>query len=263
MRAFISSSILLVGSLMALHCRAEDFAAVVSPPRFEVAAKAGTTLRQVIEVTNRSVTPAHYRFHTADFVLGADYGITFHDELLPGSCRPWVAVERSQVELPSGGTIRYRFEVQVPADAPSGECRFAIMIESAEPSVTKAGAIQLPIVGRIGVIVYVTVGDGAPQLEIFGPEVVTQNGQRLPALRVHNSGTAHTRMSGFLTGKDASGRSFDFTPSDLPILPGEIRSVVFAPSTPDGTTPTLTFPVSVKGTLQWSDQKTDLNETFR
>jgi hypothetical protein len=262
-RALIANSILLIVSLVAIEARAEDFAAVVSPPRFELAAKAGTKLRQVIEVTNRSPTPAHYRFHTADFVLGPDYGLTFHDELLPQSCRPWVAIERSLVALPGGGTIRYRFEVQVPPDAPAGECRFAVMIEADEPSMTKAGAVQLPIVGRIGVIVYVTVGDGAPQLEVFGPEVVAQNGQRLPALRVHNSGNVHTRMSGFLTGKDATGRTFDFTPSDLPILPGDVRSVIFTPSSSDTPSPTLTFPVSIKGTLEWSDQKTDLNETFR
>jgi fimbrial chaperone protein len=245
------------------YARADGFAAVVSPPRFELAGKAGAKSRQIIEVTNRSETPARYRFHTADFVLGADYGVTFHDELLPGSCRPWVAIERPLVSLPAGGTIRYRFEVQVPADAPVGECRFAIMIEGDEPSVTKAGAAQLPIVGRIGVIVYVSVGNATPQIEVFGPEVVTYNGQRVPALRVHNAGNAHTRMSGFLTGKDASGRSYDFTPSDLPILPGEVREVVFTPSTADKTTPTLVFPVSVRGTLEWADQKTELDETFK
>jgi hypothetical protein len=262
-RALITNSFALLGLLTAIDTHAEDFAAVVSPPRFELAGKAGTTLRQIIEVTNRSPTPAHYRFHTADFVLGPDYGLTFHDDLLPQSCRPWVAIERSLVELPGGGTIRYRFEVQVPPDAPAGECRFAVMIEADQPSMTKAGAVQLPIVGRIGVIVYVAVGNAAPQLEIFGPEVVTQNGQRLPALRVHNSGNVHTRMSGFLTGKDATGKTYDFTPSDLPILPGDVRSVIFTPSSPDGPSPTLTYPVSVKGTLEWSDQKADLNETFR
>jgi fimbrial chaperone protein len=262
-RALVSTAILLAASLAATATRAEDFAAVVSPPRFELTTKAGATLRQVIEVTNRSPAPARYRVHTSDFILGPDYGLTFHDELLPGSCRPWVAIERPLVALPGGGTIRYRFEVQVPADAPASECRFAVMIEAEEPSMTKAGALELPIVGRIGIIVYVTVGGATPQLEIFGPEIVTQNGVRVPALRVHNNGSAHTRMSGFLTGKDATGRTYDFTPSDLPILPGEVRSVVFTPSTADSANPVLTFPVSVRGTLEWSDQKTDLDETFK
>jgi hypothetical protein len=236
---------------------------LVSPPRFELAGKSGGTLRQTLEVTNRSSTPGKFRVHTADFVLGADYGVTFHDELQADSCRPWVAIERPLVTLAAGATIRYRFEVQVPKDAPAGECRFAIMIEADEPSVTKAGAVQLPIVGRIGVIVYVTVGDAAPQIEMFGPEVITLNGQRVPALRVHNAGNAHTRMSGFLTGKDASGRKYDFTPSDFPILPGEVCEVFLTPSASDNPTPTLSFPVTVQGTLEWADQSTELDERFK
>jgi len=248
----------------AAHARADGFAALVSPPRFEVSAKPGATLRQVIEITNHSNAPSRYRLHTADFVLGADYGVTFQNELLPGSCRPWVAIERPLVALPAGGTIRYRFEVQVPKDAPTGECRFAVMIEADEPSLANAGAVQLPVVGRIGVIVYVAIGDAAPQIEVFGPEVVTHNGQQLPALRVHNRGNAHTRMSGFLSGKDASGQKYDFTPSELPILPGEVRDVLLTPSTGDNSTaPSLTFPVTVQGKLEWANQSIPLDERFK
>lgn len=263
MRRLILTATFLCASWGAREALADGFAALVSPPRFEVSGKPGTTVRQVLELTNRSATPAQFRIHTADFVLGADYGVTFHDELLPDSCRPWVAIERPAVTLPGGGTIRYRFEVQVPRDAPAGECRFGIMIEGDEPSVTKAGAVQLPIVGRIGVIVYVKVGDAAPQIEVFGPDVVTLNGRRLPALRVHNSGNAHTRMSGFLTGKDASGNKYDFTPSDLPILPGEMREVFLTPSTADNESPSLSFPVTVQGTLEWADQSTEIDERFK
>jgi hypothetical protein len=70
-------------------------------------------------------------------------------------------------------------------------------------------------------------------------------------------------MNGFLTGTDATGRKFDFTPSDLPILPGEVREVPLTPSTSDNPTPTLTFPVAVRGTLEWSDQRTELDEHFK
>ncbi len=263
MRRLLLTTTLLLSALTAANARAEGFAALVSPPRFEVSGKPGATVRQVIEITNRSNTPTRYRIHTSDFVLGADYGVAFHDELLPGSCRPWVAIERPVAALPAGGTIRYRFEVQVPADAPAGECRFAIMIEADEASLTSAGAVQLPVVGRIGVIVYVSVGSAAPQIEVFGPQIVNHNGQQVPALRVHNAGNAHTRMSGFLSGKDASGRKYDFTPSDLPILPGEVRDVLLTPSTPDNTNPTLTFPVSVQGTLEWANQSIPLDERFK
>jgi hypothetical protein len=263
MRRLLITTTLLLSAFTAPHAGAQGFAALVSPPRFEFGGKPGATVRQVVEITNRSAAATRFRLHTADFVLAADYGVTFHDELVPGSCRPWVAIERPLVELPAGATMRYRFEVQVPADAPAGECRFALMVEGDEPSLASAGAVRLPIVGRIAIIVYVTVGDAAPQIEVFGPEVVTHNGQRVPALRVHNAGNAHTRMGGFLSGKDATGAKYDFTPSDLPILPGEVREVLLTPSTADNPNPTLTFPVSVQGTLEWANQSTPLDEHFK
>lgn len=120
----------------------------------------------------------------------------------------------------------------------------------------------MPITGRIGVIVYVAVGDSRPDMEILGPTITTLNGQRVPTLRVHNGGSAHGRVSGFLTGTDANGISYDFTPADFPILPQEEREVFLTPSTAAQEHPTLTFPVTVKGTLEWGGQKTELNQRF-
>ena len=253
---------LLLAASHAAAAAAAGFAALVSPPRFDLTSRSGATVRQVFELTNRSAAPAKFRVHTADFTLGADYSVAFQDELQPDSCRPWVAIERPEVALPGGGTIRYRFEVQVPKDAPAGECRFGILIEGEEPAVAQSGALRLPVVGRIGIIVYVIVGEARPQIEVFGPQVLTLNGQKVPALRVHNAGTAHARISGFLSGTDAKGIKYDFNPSDLPILPGDVREVFLTPSTPRNDHPTLAFPVTVHGTLEWGNQSTELNERF-
>jgi hypothetical protein len=38
--------------------------------------------------------------------------------------------------------------------------------------------------------------------------------------------------------------------------------VLLTPSTDDKQTPTLTFPVTVQGTLEWAKQRTELNEIF-
>jgi hypothetical protein len=262
MRGRVFFVLAVLGVVHAAGAHAQGFAAMVSPPRFELAARPGKTLRSVIEVSNRSTTPAHYLVHTADWNFAPDFTVSFHDELQPDSCRPWVAIERPEVVVPGAGTLRYRFEVSVPADAPAGECRFAVMIEGAEPSIARSKGLDMPVSGRIGVIVYLTVGDGAPELEVLGPKVATLNGQQIPVLRIHNSGTAHCRMSGFLTGKDAKGVSYDFTPSDFPILPHEEREVFLTPSTATDDHPTLTFPVTVKGTLEWGTQKTELNQRF-
>jgi fimbrial chaperone protein len=262
MRRSFSTLLTLAGVVLAATVQAQGFAALVSPPRFELSAKPGKTLRSVIEVSNRSTTPARFLIHTADWTLASDFSVTFHDDLQPGSCRPWVAIERPEVEVPGGGTLRYRFEVTVPADAPPGECRFAVMIQGAEPSIAVSKGLDMPVTGRIGVVVYVTVGDGAADLEVLGPKVATLNGQQVPTLRVHNAGSAHGRMTGFLSGTDAKGVSYDFAPTDFPILPHEEREVFLTPSTPTNDHPTLTFPVTVKGTLEWGNHKTELNQLF-
>jgi hypothetical protein len=252
----------LMGVFFGTAAHAQGFAALVSPPRFELSAPAGKTLRSVIEVSNRSTAPAHYLMHTADWSFAPDFSVNFHEELQPGSCRPWVAIERPDVVVPGGGTLRYRFEVNVPANAPVGECRFAVMIEGAEPAMAKSQGMDMPVTGRIGVIVYLVIGDAAPALEVLSPKVATLNGQPLPTLVVHNSGNAHTRVSGFLTGTDAKGVSYDFTPSDFPILPHEEREVFLSPSNAKEEHPTLTFPVTVKGKLEWGKQSTELNQRF-
>src|ERR1700688_4637103 len=114
-----------VGILLSASVHAQGFAALVSPPRFELATRPGKTLRSVIEVSNRSTTPGRYLIHTADWTLSPDFTVNFHDELQTDSCRPWVAIEPPEVVVPGNGILRYRFEVSVPADAPAGECRVA------------------------------------------------------------------------------------------------------------------------------------------
>jgi len=252
----------LVGIVLSASVQAQGFAALVSPPLFELATKPGKTSRSVIEISNRSTSPGHYLIHTADWTLSPEFSMSFQDELQPGSCRPWVAIERPEVLVPAGGTLRYRFEVTVPADAPAAECRFAVMIEGADPSVAASKGLSLPVTGRIGVIVYMNVGDAAPEIEILGPKIATLNGREVPTLRVHNGGNAHGRITGFLTGTDAKGISYDFMPADFPILPHEERVVFLTPSTPSEEHPTLTFPVTVKGTLEWGSHKTELDQRF-
>jgi hypothetical protein len=262
MRHPIRYLLALICALSSTPSLADGFAAVVSPPRFELAAKPGQTLRQVFELSNRSAASAPFLFQTADWTLAPDFGVTFQDELQPGSCRPWVALERPEAALSAGATMRYRFEIAVPADTAVGECRFAVLIEGKEPAIAISNGLQLPIAGRIGVIVYVTIVDAAPRLEILGPKIVSLNGRQLPTLRVHNAGAAHGRMSGFLTGTDAKGTRYDFNPSDFPILPGQETDVYLTPSTATDDHPTLTFPVTVRGTLEWGKQKTELNQQF-
>ncbi len=259
---FLPIGIFLLGLLPAASALAQGFAAMASPPRFELRMKPGQVAREIVEIINADSAVGRYRVKTADWSLGADASVTFHDDLRAGSCRPWVAIERGQVQVPPSGRQRYRFEIAVPADAPAGECRFALLIEGEDPVKAQSSGLLIPVTGRLGVIVYVAVGDARPQLEIVEPTTVDVNGQRVPALRVRNIGNAHGRLSGFLSGTDAKGREFEFTPSSFPILPGETRTIALAPAAAREDGSGVAFPITVRGQVEWDNGRVDFDRRF-
>lgn len=248
--------------LLASAARAQGFSALVSPPRFEGRAEAGSTYRNLIEISNVSDAPAHFTVQTADWSFGPDATVAFSDALAADSCRPWVGLEAADINLAPNAKRRYRFEVRVPADAPSRECRFAIMIEG-DPE-TVAGSNAPPVSGRIGVIVYLAIGDAAAKLEVVGRSVQTVDGNAVPVLSVRNGGNAHGRLQGFLDGTDASGKRYAFAPSTLPILPGETREITLTPQADnaDLPVPVLAWPLQLEGRLEWGAQRLDINKTF-
>lgn len=238
---------------------AQGFAAYISPPRFEVQVQPGQRLREVLEIQHVGQQRGGYRLYTNDWTFGADNAVAFTDELAPDSCRPWVAIERRELTLESGARYRYRFEINPPADTPPRECRFAIMVEGQDPARVQ-GSVSFPVGGRIGVIVYAAVGDAKPDLALTATRVETVQGQPTAVLQVRNSGTAHGRLQGFVNGTDADGKSYELAPADLPILPGETRSIALVPVAEDGKpVPQPRFPLTVKGSLEWGANRLPLD----
>jgi len=242
---------------------AQGFAAMISPPRFELSLKPGEKTRQVMEITNASAQAAKFFFKTADWTLDKAGGVAFDESLTAGSCRPWVAIEAREVTVSGGGKYRYRFEVSAPADAPAGECRFAVLAEGEPQSVKAANGPALAMSGRIAVIVYVSTGNAAPVLEITASKVEMINGEATPVLQVKNTGNAHGRLDGFLSGTDASGKKLEFDISTLPILPGEIRAITLSVSRGERDAAVkIAYPVTIRGNLEWANKSTPFEQRF-
>ena len=240
------------GAALALCVSAHaQFSLAVSPPRFELSTRPGQTVREVIELTQKDTQAGAYQLKTADWTLRSDGAVEFSDALLPGSCRPWVAIERRELSISTGRPYRFRFEAAPPADTPPVECRFAIMIEGRES--TKPRDMPIALAARIGVVVYLAVGDVAPVLELAGTSVRTIDGRPTPVLTIRNSGSAHGRLAGFLEGKDADGAAFELQPSTIPIMPGETREIPLVANKPGDTDTAITvrFPATAKGKLDW------------
>lgn len=256
LRAFFAA-----GLWMALAAHAQQFAAMVSPPRFELTSPPGRTQRQVIEITNSDVQSATYRLRTVDWTLEAGGAVRLEEALAKESCRPWVSIERREITIPANGRFRYRFEVAVPADA-TGECRFALVLEGGASTVKAGENISIPVSAQIAVIVYVTIGDAAPVLTVERTAVVEREGQRMPVMYVRNAGNAHGRFEGFLEGTDANGKRIEFSPSGLPILPGETREIPLVVASEADPRPTLVFPLQIRGNLEWSGKTIPLDARF-
>lgn len=246
-----------LGIALAVVCAgspaAAQFSAAISPPRVELDAPAGKTVRSVIEITNTSPLAGEYKVYTNDWSLTADGKINFSSELADDSCRSWVAIERKQISVPSGSRFRYRFEVSPPFDTAARECRFALMIESSEQGV-ESGPVNIPMSGRIGVIVYARVGDVVPDLRVVRSLVAQSDGKAVPALEVFNAGQATGRFFGFVTARLADGSVVDLSPNSVPILPGMRRTVELLPvppaDRPNDKSPELRWPLRVSGTLE-------------
>ncbi|MDQ0570889.1 hypothetical protein QFZ42_002723 [Variovorax paradoxus] len=240
----------LVALTMGTPAQAQ-FSLAVSPPRFELSTKPGERVRDVIELTHRDTQAGAYKLKTADWTFRPDASVDFSDELLPGSCRPWVAIERRELSITPGRPYRFRFEVTPPADTPPTECRFAVMIEGQQAAA--APGVPVALGARIGVIVYVAVGNVAPVLELAGTSVQTVDGQATPVLKIRNTGTAHGRLAGFLSGTDASGTALELQASTTPIMAGETRDIALLANKPgESETPVaVRFPITISGKLEW------------
>lgn len=242
--------------------QAQGFAVYISPPRFEVQATPGQPLRQVLEIQHVGQEKGNFRIYTSDWTLQPDNSVTFSEALGPDSCRPWVAIERRELLIEPGARYRYRFEITPPPGTPARECRFAIMVEGLDKARAQ-GNLDIPVGGRIGVIVYATIGNAAPQLAIVGTRVDTRNGQPTAVVDVRNSGNAHGRLEGYVNGTDATGARFEMAPSDLPILAGETRAVTITPVMEEGKpAPEVRFPLTIKGNLEWGKNRLPLDTSF-
>lgn len=247
--------------MMIVAAPAMGFSAMVSPPRFELSAKPGQTLREVLEISHADSTAGGYRFATADWTLAADGSVSFTEALAANSCRPWVAIERRSANLPANGRMKFRVEINVPADAPPSECRFALLVQG-DDQVVRSGALPVPVAGRIGVIFYVLVGGAAPKLNITPNGVHVIDQVSAPVVKVSNIGNGHGRLGGVLTAVDAKGQKFELVPTSMPILAGETRDVPLMPNAVGGGPANPTLPLRVSGKIEWGDTTTLLEHEF-
>ena len=243
--------------LAAAGAQAAPFEIAVLPSRFEVSVESGKRLGQSLEIQNLGAEATTVALRTLDWHYSEQGEVSYYDALQPGSCRPWVTLERKTVSVPAHGKASFRFQIDPPADAKRGECRFMIAIEGVEPAyqaALQAGStnLSIPVQGRIAVAVYAAVDGAEPKLELRQVGMRDVRGKRTPYVLVHNSGAAHGRVGGSLDATDAAGKSFELVPEGTPVMPGQTRQIALLPKGEGGAAaPVPTYPVKASGLLDW------------
>ncbi|MCC2676892.1 MAG: hypothetical protein K0R58_3839 [Ramlibacter sp.] len=270
MMAMILRRAAVLALLLPSWAAAGPFELGVAPSRFELAAKPGTRVGQSLTLQNVSDQPADVAVRTLDWNMTPTGGITYVEDLAPGSCRPWVTLERRRLTLGPRARGTYRFQVDVPPDAPRGECRFMIALEGAEPAVTSrlgsgGAAMNLPVSGRIAIAVYIAVNGAQPKLEIQNLSTQPVQGRRLPTVTVTNAGDAHGRLDGALDATDARGQKFELVPDASPLLAGQTRTLAFSArtNTPNQKLEEPAFPIKASGRLDWENGSFKVEAEFK
>jgi len=237
-----------------------EFDVAVSPPRFELKSEAGGIVREVLAITNSGGQPGRFTVKSADWWLD-DRKQVQYNEAAPGrdSCRAWIRLERREISVAPRSTRNFRFEIHVPKGMKSGECRFALLVSGEAARVvdrTGRQQIQMPLVGRIGIIIYVTIGDAKPMLRLSRLYVDTVDQKTIPLAVFRNTGNAHGRVFGSLEAKDAKGRTVELIAAQDVILPKDERAIALNPvdySKGESRKPefNLSPPLHVRGKLQF------------
>jgi hypothetical protein len=259
----------LAGVLFAASIFAAPFEIAVSPARFEISGKSGARVGQSFDMYNVGKVANEVSIRTLDWSYSPEGGITYIDELLPNSCRPWVTLERKTAKISANSKVAFRFQVEVPTDAPRTECRFMLAIEGVEPAykgVIEGGgaSLSLPVSGRIAVAVYMAVNGAESKLTMTQVGMKEINGKRTPSVTVTNTGDAHGRLDGALDTLDAKGLAFELAPEGTPIMPGQTRTLALTQRTEPNQKPKeLIYPFKSTGTLDWEKGSFKINAEFK
>jgi fimbrial chaperone protein len=249
---------------------AAPFEVAVSPSRFELAARNTQRVGQSLEIHNLGSEASEMSVRTIDWAYSESGNITYHDDLQPNSCRPWVTLQRRTVKVAARSKANFRFQIDVPVDAVKTECRFMLAIEGVEPAhkaVIEGGgaSLSLPVSGRIAVAVYMSINGAAPKLEMKQIGVAEINKVRTPVVTVTNIGDAHGRLEGAIEATDAKGQIFELAPEGTPILPGQTRVLPLQARVPGNPGATLqpTLPIQAKGTIDWEQGGFKIEAEFK
>lgn len=203
---------------------------VVSPIRAEHQVEAGASETNVILVKNEGKGSERIKVYLEDWQLDAKGDVTYSRAgTNPHSCSAWLQVNPTDFRLDSG-TREVRYTLTVPPGVKPGTYWTAIVLESLPATEGKPAGRRMGVHGRIGVVIYETVGKPEIKAAFNDFQVHPAKGKLTFNLALTNSGTAFYRLKkSWVTLKNSQGKEVSrIEVPDIPVLPGTSRNLEFS-----------------------------------
>lgn len=197
----------------------------------------GDEISRQIEISNTTAEPADVALYAAAASV-TEGSFAFGEGRAENELTSWTTVTPASVRVAPGSTATAEVKVAVPEDAVDGE-RYAVVW--AEQASTGEGSIGQ--VSRVGIRMYVSVGEGAEPASDFAVDQLTakrnEGGAPVVLAQVANTGQRALDMSGELQLTDGPGGlsagPFDATlGTTLGVGEAQPVEIVLDPALPDG-----------------------------
>ncbi|HEX8770820.1 MAG TPA: hypothetical protein VF711_08640 [Acidimicrobiales bacterium] len=158
----------------------------------------GTTITRRVEVTNDTPDAQVVQLYAAAGTI-KDGGFQFGEGRAANDLTGWTTVDPPTVSPPAGGKTLANVTIAVPADASPGE-RYGVVWAELPPAIPQGGGVGA--VNRVGVRIYLSVGEGGEPASDFGITALEARrdaeGNPVMAATVHNTGGRALDLSGEL-----------------------------------------------------------------
>lgn len=177
---------------------------------------AGETRKDSVTLENNGTEPVTVKVYPADSTTTSDGAFALESETdKRDTIGAWVKTDQDMVTLSPKEKKEIPFTISVPKNAQRGEYSGGIIFENTTPQNYQSKNMNLEVVSRLGVRVYLTV----PGPEQVGVEVkdlkysVTDNKLNF-SFTAENTGEVRLKPTGMLQIKDAFGRIVESIPLD-------------------------------------------------
>jgi len=203
---------------------------VVSPIRAEHQVEAGASETNVILVKNESTKPERIKVYLEDWQMDAKGDVTYSRAGTNAkSCAAWLQVNPTDFRL-DPGTREIRYTLTVPPGPKTGTYWTAIVVEGLPVMEGKPSGKKMGVYGRIGVVLYQTVGKPEIKADFKDFQVQPGKGKLTFKLALTNAGTAFYRLKkSWVILKNSQGQEVSrIEVPDIPVLPGASRDLEFS-----------------------------------